>query len=237
MKIVKVFLLVIIPSVLTILAFEFVLRLLGFPHNTSFIMYHKACYWRMAPTQKFDFIDEYGERAMVTINSLGSRGAQITEDKPLNTKRIICVGDSYTYGWGVDDRATYPYFLEDVIGQSQKKVQVINFGCNGHTILHEVNLIIELGKKNNFKVIYVILPWGKSKLEDLSIPEGSKITSSRNMKEFVPFLENRYGNEFQSVSLASLLNSDRYFLQDNHLNATGNKRAAEIIYDGIKDIL
>ena len=48
--------------------------------------------------------------------------------------KIACIGDSLTYGYLVDDRATncYPAVLNDLLGDNYV---VGNFGVNGHTML------------------------------------------------------------------------------------------------------
>lgn len=134
---------------------EIILRLLGYSSSSSIITYDKDCYWRMAPKQKFQFTNEFGVVSTVSINSLGARGPEFSFHKPQGEKRIICVGDSYTFGLGVGDKETFPAYLQDFINKDYSNVKVINFGCNGHTILHEVNLIKKYGLR--LKPDYVIV--------------------------------------------------------------------------------
>lgn len=146
---------IIFVSVLILLGTEFILRSLGFEYSSPHIMYDGKCYWRMAPRQIMHFKDVYGKPVTITINSIGSRGQEFSIEKPAGEKRIICVGDSYTYGWGVDDSNTYPAHLQKLMEKDHLNVRVINFGCNGHTILHELNLIKNYGLK--FKPDYIIV--------------------------------------------------------------------------------
>ncbi|MCL5969932.1 MAG: SGNH/GDSL hydrolase family protein [Patescibacteria group bacterium] len=70
----------------------------------------------------------------VSTNSQGTRGAEFPVEKPPNTYRILFLGDSITFGWGVEDNQTYPYLVEKFLNQSLKqntkynKVEVINAG-------------------------------------------------------------------------------------------------------------
>ena len=57
------------------------------------------------------------------------------EDKK-DTIRVACVGDSITYGAGVEDRAknNYPAVLQGLLGE---KYEVKNFGVSGATLLNK----------------------------------------------------------------------------------------------------
>ena len=69
----------------------------------------------------------------VNTNSKGFRGKDYSVDKPENSLRILAIGDSFTYGWGVDIEYTWPFLLEKKLsGQyKDKRVEVINLGVGG----------------------------------------------------------------------------------------------------------
>jgi hypothetical protein len=48
----------------------------------------------------------------IAINSLGLRGRDAAAEKPPGAFRILCLGDSYVFGWGVDDEESFPARLE-----------------------------------------------------------------------------------------------------------------------------
>jgi lysophospholipase L1-like esterase len=54
--------------------------------------------------------------------------------------RIVTMGCSTTYGWGVDDTETFPYRLQERLTESGKDVQVINGGQPGYTSFQGINL-------------------------------------------------------------------------------------------------
>ncbi len=57
------------------------------------------------------------------------RGSEVNE---LDGLRVVCVGDSWTYGIGVENHETYPAQLEAVLDdQHQLQTQVINLGQPG----------------------------------------------------------------------------------------------------------
>ncbi len=64
------------------------------------------------------------------INSLGFRDDEFTKEKPENIYRIMILGDSFTFGKGVNNNETYPYHLEKLLNQrlNANNYQVINAG-------------------------------------------------------------------------------------------------------------
>ena len=49
--------------------------------------------------------------------------------------RIVCFGDSVTFGWNIDYKNSYPNLLEGLLRGDYAKVKVINSGIGGNTIL------------------------------------------------------------------------------------------------------
>lgn len=72
--------------------------------------------------------------------------------------RIICVGDSFTYGHGVADDETYPVYLEDAIKKKTKyDVEVINAGINGATIIDELEKYRQVAAALNHNISILML--------------------------------------------------------------------------------
>ena len=61
-------------------------------------------------------------------NNLGLRGVeQINPDQPFAGTRIICLGDSVTFGYSVSgNEHAYPAVLEGLLRKELSRVQVIN---------------------------------------------------------------------------------------------------------------
>lgn len=75
-------------------------------------------------TAEFDYNAE--------INSLGLRNKEVKVDKEQGTFRILCFGDSWTFGWGVDVTESWPMQLEEFLhAKGYPKVEVINCGQGG----------------------------------------------------------------------------------------------------------
>ncbi len=62
-------------------------------------------------------------------NSRGIRGAvEYSESPPLGKKRILVLGDSFTFGEEVSDDQTYAHYLETLLPDTE----VLNFGVHGY---------------------------------------------------------------------------------------------------------
>src|SRR4030095_324180 len=73
---------------------------------------------------------------LVKINRLGLREKEFDIDKG-DKFRILCIGDSWTYGWGVNVQDTYPQQLENYLRTKGKNVEVINGGkAGGYTKIY-----------------------------------------------------------------------------------------------------
>ncbi|HLQ37353.1 MAG TPA: GDSL-type esterase/lipase family protein [Planctomycetota bacterium] len=71
----------------------------------------------------------------IHVNSLGMRGPEIEVKRPCGTLRILCLGDSITWGEAVaDDAETYPAVLERQLRAipGLETVQVLNGGIMGY---------------------------------------------------------------------------------------------------------
>lgn len=119
---------------------------------TETLVYPDAAAWErnpgpFAPSQ--DFVDRFRPSLPhhIHVNSLGFRGREFDARKAPGTYRILCVGDSYTFGDYVDDDDTFPAGLEKRLRQGSPgtAIDVINAGVNGYTITDEAGLVKEKG--------------------------------------------------------------------------------------------
>ena len=114
---------------LLLLVLELVLRLSGFG-NLEIYEPDPKLYWKLKPNQNcFTKVDH----KPVHINSHGTRGKSFSIEKPPNTLRILCLGDSRTFGWGLSEAQTYCGLLEKELQHKfadAKRVEVINAGVN-----------------------------------------------------------------------------------------------------------
>lgn len=124
-------------------------------------------YRKMRIEEKYIDQEPYSQ----TVNSRNFRVVNQNEeyekeqDKDL---RIICLGDSLTWGHGVADDETYPYYLQKLLNEnSGKSVEVINAGISGSCIIEQLKMYEN--KCLDLKHDYVILLYSGSDEEDYII--------------------------------------------------------------------
>jgi lysophospholipase L1-like esterase len=82
----------------------------------------------------------------VSINSLGLRGPEIPLEKAPNERRILMLGDSLTFGWGVAEQSTTARRLESALGKMLlNQVSVINAGVGNYNTEMEVSYFMRDG--------------------------------------------------------------------------------------------
>ena len=87
----------------------------------------------------------------ISINSDGFRDKEYKAEKARNTFRILCLGDSSTFGFGITSLShTYHELLEDELNHQYGKnviYEVINAGVTGYTSYQGLNLFKYKGAK------------------------------------------------------------------------------------------
>ncbi|MEW6144877.1 MAG: SGNH/GDSL hydrolase family protein [Thermodesulfobacteriota bacterium] len=82
------------------------------------------------PYISYEMKPGYSIPGEVTINSLGYRGEEFDAVKSPGVYRIVALGGSTTYGIGLADDETYPYYLQKELRErlGTDKIEVINAG-------------------------------------------------------------------------------------------------------------
>lgn len=99
-------------------------------------------FWKQRP-----YLNTAFQGVNIKTNSLGLRNKKLIREKKENTYRIICLGASPTFGWGVEYSNTYPLLLEQILNKSQlpqdMKIEVINAGQIGYSSYQGLILLKE----------------------------------------------------------------------------------------------
>ena len=103
---------------------------------------------KLKPDVDVDALNPYDELGLAkgitfhfSSNADGFRGQAFGPKRP-GVIRIVCIGDSSTFGWGVDDEYTYPSLLEARMSRAGgPDVEVFNLGIPGFTSRHGLGVL------------------------------------------------------------------------------------------------
>ncbi|MCB9792269.1 MAG: hypothetical protein H6741_06040 [Alphaproteobacteria bacterium] len=126
-----------VTVLLVLLGLEGALRAVGWPKAEDGAQFaHRQVYWKSDPNLDHEPMlhKELGVSFPVSTNADGLRAPLHGPEKPEGVQRVMTLGCSTTFGWGVADEETYPYRLEGLLReQVGEQVEVINGGQPGYT--------------------------------------------------------------------------------------------------------
>lgn len=107
------------------------------PHSDNTIIYD------LKPNLSVRF-----QRVPVATNSCGMRSPERPHHKAANTFRIALLGDSFAFGWGVEQQESFAQRIEDNLNRSYQghpAVEVLNFGVPGYSTFQEAHQYLDKG--------------------------------------------------------------------------------------------
>jgi lysophospholipase L1-like esterase len=125
-----------VPMVVVLGGAEAGLRAANWPTVDSSGFAHNQVYWTADPGQEAKAVPhrEVNGSFVVSTDEHGLRVPRHPVEKASGVKRIMTLGCSTTFGWGVDDAASYPARLESRLkGKGYDQWEVINGGQPGYT--------------------------------------------------------------------------------------------------------
>ncbi|MEE9126576.1 MAG: GDSL-type esterase/lipase family protein [Planctomycetota bacterium] len=143
----KKLLLIPVGIVIALVFAEVVIQLIGDPRDADHEKFLKSTlpHYRLAhlgllaedPDPRIRFTLRPGFDARIgddhyRVNQLGLRGGPVPLEKPAGTRRILIVGDSYAFGFGVDEPDTLAARLQDDLRKDHGDVTVLNMGVPGY---------------------------------------------------------------------------------------------------------
>jgi len=142
----------------------------------------------------------------VVIDSQGLRDREFDAAPPPGRTRILMLGDSLTFDWGVPGDKTYSKRLEQMLRQSGRDAEVINTGVGNYNTEMEVAYFLERGVK--LRPQYVVLNYFINDAE----PTPSYDTSllERHSRAFVYFAS-RTDMALRQASMASKAGWQDYY--------------------------
>lgn len=81
----------------------------------------------------------------VETNRIGLRGPEVACPKPEGLKRILMLGDSLVFGWGVPQEKTIAMLLQEKLSGSGSAYEVVNMGVGNYNTTMETELFKRVG--------------------------------------------------------------------------------------------
>ncbi|MFZ5452621.1 MAG: SGNH/GDSL hydrolase family protein [Thermodesulfobacteriota bacterium] len=130
------------------------------------------------------------------INSLGFRDKEVGAEKKKKL-RLVAIGDSFTYGWGVDLQDTWPKILEKNLQDRGLSLEILNFGKPGASPVEYAEMaeiaipllrpdviilaVLQAEDLWQLKVHYLDCFWTKGFLWEYLFPNLRQLRISRNL--------------------------------------------------------
>ncbi|MDQ3043236.1 MAG: arylesterase [Acidobacteriota bacterium] len=187
--------------------------------------------------------------------------AQITSDKP----KIVAFGDSLTAGFGLSEKESYPYLLQERLKADGYNYEVINAGVSGETSLGGLERIDWVLEQENVRILVLELgandllrglPVAKMKSNLASIIKRAQAKNvevllcgmlapptmgAQYQREYTtafPDLASEYKVEFLPFILDGIALDPKLNQGDGiHPNAEGSKVLTANVYKGLQPLL
>lgn len=184
-------------AVVCLLVLELVMRIIyGIPPNeiadfnlSSSNYYQKDDELRFIPRKNVHGVHNRLGSFSTTFNtnSRGLRDKEYTLNKPNGVRRLVVIGDSYTWGFGVNDSEIYTEQLESILPNTE----VINLGVTAYSIWQEILYLKREGLQYNPDIVIlglcmndIVWGTGRSKISDGEQKTASKKSTTVNIVEF-----------------------------------------------------
>ncbi|MFH0958460.1 MAG: GDSL-type esterase/lipase family protein [Pseudomonadota bacterium] len=163
------FALVLASTAIVIIFFELGLRALGY--SPSYFSPWAANLWKNDPYLGWinaegqqGFFEHPQFRVSVNINSKSLRDIEHSPEKSKQTKRVLILGDSFVWGFGVEAEQRFSNIIQKEVSSTTNKVEVINAGVSGWSTDQELLWLEKYGLSYNPDL--VILLFYQNDLED-----------------------------------------------------------------------
>lgn len=170
------------------------------PDQRHFWRHDPVLGWHSHPGREGPFSTEFFD-VQVSINSRGLRDAETTLEKPDGIRRVVVIGDSFAWGYGVEQAETFSSLLESALPATE----VINGGVSGYStdqallwlrrdgIRYAPDVVVYVlsgndDVMNHMKRVYWIYDkpsfrlrdGGTLELEGVPVPQPSRVTRARH---------------------------------------------------------
>lgn len=138
---------------------------------SEYLVPHPITGWVARPgTFKFKPVNSVGKHD-ISINGLGLRNRPVSRTTEGNPKRIIILGDSFTFGVSTPSEETFPVMLEAMLnhGEASDSIEVINGGTPGFGTGQQLLLMKRLADEGIVAGLYVLMFFCNDILDNLGL--------------------------------------------------------------------
>ena len=149
---------------------RFLVRSIDVDIELPFMQLDPELFWRPAPGFSGPLWN-----GQVTIDALGQR--QASPAQTLSSRRLLCFGDSITFGFGVDDADSYPAQLAALLGPSG--IEVHNAGVTGYTSYQTLRWLRQQLKNQHVDEVTLLVGWNDGTQRPITDAEfGARLKAS-----------------------------------------------------------
>ncbi len=191
--------------------------------------------YQMKPNLSHSYIAHgYMSKGSVSTNQDGFRVSGITVKKPQGALRVLCLGDSVTFGLDLNDDETYPYYLQCRLSSDyfDREIQVINTGCPGYTIVQGLELLKRRGL--SYEPDIIIAGFSHHEFHLASKTDLQRISSPESVKRTKSLL---YGSAFYLMLRRIITPSSEYIGTPRDIVGAENEAVMRVPVDDYKKTL
>lgn len=120
------------------------------------------------------------------INKLGMRGNEVPLERAKGVYRILCVGDSNTFGLYSGEDATWPEVLRQELKKDGIEVEILNSGCPGWSTADIARFLKEkaLDKVKPDMVLHMFCGNDPYDIKDVEATEGKYARLAKRVKRY-----------------------------------------------------
>jgi hypothetical protein len=180
----------------------------------------------------------------VQINAKGLRDVEHSYDKPRGHFRILGLGDSYTFGYGVSWSDCYLTILKRRLNGNSQPIEVINAGCPRWGTADELIFLTMEGVK--YQPDLVLLAFHDNDVTDTSFSRvfrlvhrrlvrnpapPQQVVQARRITRLVPFYSTLAQHSHLLNLLRNTVGSRRAIKLHQSYNQNSQKRAGGLVHD------
>ncbi|HPT06672.1 MAG TPA: hypothetical protein PLO85_00780 [Candidatus Omnitrophota bacterium] len=154
----------------------------------------------------------------VSINSQGFRGPEFDSGNASGKERIIILGDSVVFGWGVPQGVIFPVRIQEILDPEKKNVEIVPIGVGSWNTRTEYEYLKSKGISFHPDIIVLVIVHNDLEPKDRGHTDIRKdvLFGKDQRKGFPEILRNAWGWIVDTSYIAGYI---QYFLEEKMVGA------------------